>query len=91
MLNEKLYEKLEHEFLRCRIGEEVEDVLLELAEAMSDKGVVGREISVREQIGNAKIAAYGTCEEGADGEALEVFIKTLVINGKEYEIEDYLL
>ena len=91
MLNEELYEELEHEFTKCRVDEEVEDVLLELAEALADMGIVGREVSVREQVGHAKIVAYGVCEEGEDGEEPGVFIKTVVVNGKEFEIEDYLL
>lgn len=91
MLNEELYEELEHEFTRCRIDEEVEDVLLELAEALADMGITGREISVKEQAGHARLVVYGTCEEGMDGEEPGVYIKTLVINGKEFEIEDYFL
>ena len=73
MLNEELYEQLEREFTRCRIGEEVEDILLELAEALGDMGV------------------RGICEEGEEGEAPSVYIRTLTVNGKEFEIEDYLL
>lgn len=91
MLNEELYEELEHELIRCRVDEEVEDVLLELAEAIQDLGITGREVSVKEQIGHGKLEAYGICEEGEDGEEPAVYIKTLVINGKEFEIEDYLL
>ena len=91
MLNEELYEKLEHELMRCRVDVEVEDVLLELAEAILDLGVTGREVSVKEQAGHAKLVAYGICEEGEDGEEPSVYLKTLVINGKEYEIEDYML
>lgn len=91
MLNEGLYKELEHEFIRCRVGEEVEDVLLEMAEAMADRGVMGREISVKEQVGHARITASGTCQKGEDGEEPEVFIRTLTVNGKEFEIGDYLL
>lgn len=91
MLNEELYEELEHEFTRCRIEEEVEDILLELAEALADMGITDREISVKEQVGHAKVVAYGICEPGEDGEEPGVFIKTLVINGKEFEVEDYFL
>lgn len=91
MLNEELYEELEHEFTKCRIDEEVEDVLLELAEALADTGITGREISVKEQAGHARLVAWGVCEEGEDGEEPAVFIRTLAINGKEFEIEDYLL
>ena len=74
MLNEELYEQLEREFTRCRIGEEVEDILLELAEALGDR-----------------LEARGICEEGEEGEAPSVYIRTLTVNGKEFEIEDYLL
>ena len=34
MLNEELYEELEHEFMKCRVDEDVDDVLMELAEAI---------------------------------------------------------
>lgn len=91
MMNEELYEELEREFTRCRIDEEVEDILLELAEALSDMGVTGKEISVKEQVGHGKLVAYGICEKEEDGEEPSVYIKTLVINGKEFEIEDYIL
>ncbi len=91
MLNEELYEELEHELTKCRVDEEVEDVLLELAEALADMGITGRELSVKEQAGHAKLVAYGICEDGEDGEEPGVYIKTLTINGKEFEIEDYFL
>lgn len=91
MLNGELYEKLEREFARHRIGGDVEDVLLELAEALADQGVVGKELSVKEQMGRVKLEARGTCEKGEDGEEPGVFIRTLFVDGKEFEIEDYLL
>ncbi|MCI8663163.1 MAG: U-box domain-containing protein 56 [Hungatella sp.] len=91
MLNEELYEELEHEFMKCRVDEDVDDVLMELAEAIQDLGIIGREVSVKEQAGHGKLEAYGICEEGEDGEEPSVYMKTLLINGKEFEIEDYLL
>lgn len=91
MLNEELYEELEGEFTRCRIGEEVEDVLLKMAEALEDTGITGREISVKEQAGHGRLTACGVCEEGEDGEAPSVYIKTLSVNGKEFQIQDYIL
>ena len=91
MLNEELYEELEHEFMKCRVDEDVDDVLMELAEAIQDLGIIGREVSVKEQAGHGKMEAYGICEEGEDGEEPSVYMKTLLINGKEFEIEDYLL
>lgn len=91
MLNQELYEELEREFARCHVGGEVEDILLELAEALADTGVTGKEISVKEQGGRTKLTARGICEPGEDGEEPSVYIKTLAVNGKEFEIEDYLL
>ncbi len=91
MLNEELYEELEHEFMKCRVDKDVDDVLMELAEAIQDLGIIGREVSVKEQAGHGKLEAYGICEEGEDGEEPSVYMKTLLINGKEFEIEDYLL
>ena len=91
MLNEELYEELEQEFMKCRVDEDVDDVLMELAEAIQDLGIIGREVSVKEQAGHGKLEAYGICEEGEDGEEPSVYMKTLLINGKEFEIEDYLL
>lgn len=42
-------------------------------------------------MGRAKVTARGTCEAGADGEEPGVFIRTLEIDGKVFEIGDYLL
>lgn len=86
MLNEELYEQLELEFEKNRIEDAVEDILLEMAEALADHGVVGKELTYRDQAGLAKLSVVGVCEDDES-----VFIKTLTINGKEYEIEDYLL
>ena len=91
MLNKELCGKLEQEFALCRIGEEVEDVLLELAELLADTGVTGQEASVKQQVGRNRLTARGTCEKGGEGEEPAVFIRTLTVNGKEFLIEDYLL
>jgi len=86
MLNEELYEQLELEFEKNRIEDAVEDILLEMAEALADQGVVGKELTYREQVGHAKLSVVGVCEEDDS-----VLIKTLTINGTEYEIEDYMM
>ncbi len=86
MLNEELYEQLELEFEKNQIEDAVEDILLELAEALADQGIVGKELTCREQAGHARLSVVGVCEEDES-----VLIKTLTINGKEYEIEDYLM
>lgn len=89
-MNEELYELLEEEFLKQHINEEVEDVLLALAETLADMNVLGQEISCREKAGRTQLEACGICEEDEDGE-ISVFLKTLTIGEKEFEIEDYLL
>lgn len=89
-MNEELYELLETEFLKYRIDEEVEDVLLTLAESLADTAKIGQETSYSEQIGSARLIVYGTLEEFEDEEPA-VFIRSLKINDSEYEINDYLL
>ncbi|PNV61079.1 U-box domain-containing protein 56 [Clostridium sp. chh4-2] len=89
-MNEELYELLETEFLKYRIDEEVEDVLLTLAESLADTAKIGQETSYSEQIGSARLTVYGTLEESED-EDPAVFIRSLKINDSEYEINDYLL
>ena len=91
MLNKELYEKLAQEFTLCRVGEEVEDVLLELAELLADTGVTGEEVSVKQQVGRTRLTVRGICEEGGEDEEPAVFIRTLTVNGKEFQIDDYLL
>lgn len=92
-MNEELYELLETEFLKYRIDEEVEDVLLALAESLADMGKTGQESAYTEQIGTVKLTITGTLEPSEDGDEDEpsVYIRTLKINEKEYEINDYLL
>lgn len=89
-MNEELYDLLETEFLKYRIDEEVEDVLLALAESLSDTGKIGQESSYSEPIGSATLTIFGTLEDSED-EDPAVFIRSLKINDKEYEINDYLL
>ena len=89
-MNEELYELLETEFLKYRIDEEVEDVLLTLAECLADTGKNGQETSYTERIGKAELTLYGTCEE-ADEDEVSVFARALKINDEEYQINDYLL
>lgn len=89
-MNEELYELLEEELLKHRIDEEVEDILLALAETLVDQNVFDQEISCREKAGKTWLEVSGICEENEDGE-VSVFIRTLTIGEKEFEIEDYLL
>lgn len=89
-MNEELYELLETEFLKHEIGDEVEDVLLALAESLADGGVTGEESSYSEQAGDAKLTVFGTCEDSEDGE-ISVYIRSLKIDDEEYEIGDYFL
>lgn len=91
-MNEELYELLETEFLKHQIDEDVEDVLLDMAEALADMGVLGKELSYKATAGHTGLEICGVCEKDEETpEELSVFIKTFKIAGKEFKIEDYLL
>lgn len=89
MLNNDIYELMEMEFEKNHMEEEVEEVLLDLAEALADKGIRDKEISLTESYGKVKVQVVGICNE-EEGET-SVYIKRVQIGKKEFEIEDYFL
>ena len=89
MFNEETYEELESEFEKNHIEEEVEEVLLDLAEALADKGILDKELNLTESYGNTQIVATGICTD-EDGE-VSVLIKRIKIGKKEFQINDYFL
>lgn len=89
MFNEETYEELEAEFDKYHIEEEVEEVLLDLAEALADKGILDKELNLTESYGKTQIYATGICTD-EDGE-VNVLIKHIKIGKKEFEINDYFL
>ncbi len=89
MLNKEIYQALEAEFERNRIGEDVEEILLELAEALSEREILDKEIQLTESYGKTQINVTGICSE-EEGE-ISVFIKQVRVGKKEFVIEDYLL
>ena len=89
MFNQELYEVLEAEFEKSHIEEEVEEVLLDLAEALADRGIMDKEVSLTESYGKTQIFANGVCTD-EDGE-INVLIKRIKIGKKEFEINDYFL
>lgn len=89
MFNQEIYDLIEKEFEKNRIEEDVEEVLLDLSEAMADKGIMDKEVSLKESYGKTPIEVTGICSE-EEGEET-VLIKTLKIGKKEFVIEDYFL
>lgn len=89
MLNKEIYEELETEFERSSIGEDVEEVLLEFAEALADKGIMDKEIQLTESYGKTNVQVFGICSE-EDGD-VNVLIKRVRIGKKEFEVDDYFL
>ena len=89
MFNEETYEELEAEFEKYHIEEEVEEVLLDLAEALADKEILDKELNLTESYGKTQIYATGICTD-EDGE-VSVLIKMIKIGKKEFEINDYFL
>jgi hypothetical protein len=89
MFNQDIYDLLEKEFEKNRIEEDVEEVLLDLAEALADKGIMDKEVSLKESYEKTPIEVTGICSD-EEGEAT-VLIKKVKIGKIEIEIEDYFL
>ncbi|WP_349948810.1 U-box domain-containing protein 56 [Lacrimispora sp. BS-2] len=89
MFDQDIYEELEIEFERNNIMEDVDEVLLDLAEAIADRGIMDKELILTESYGKVQIQVTGVCSE-EEGEA-NVLIKQVRIGKKEFEINDYFL
>ena len=89
MMNEELYEALEQEFEKNHVDEDVEDVLLDLAEHLADQGIMDKEVIFKESYGKTSVEGCGVCAE-EDGE-ISVLIKWIRVGKKEFEIDDYFL
>ncbi|MDR0925606.1 MAG: U-box domain-containing protein 56 [Hungatella sp.] len=89
MFDQDIYEALEIEFERNNIMEDVDEVLLDLAEAIADRGIMDKELVLTESYGKVQIQVTGVCSE-EEGEA-NVLIKQVRIGKKEFEINDYFL
>ncbi|MDR1548469.1 MAG: U-box domain-containing protein 56 [Hungatella sp.] len=89
MFDQDIYEALEIEFERNNIMEDVDEVLLDLAEAIVDRGIMDKELVLTESYGKVQIQVTGVCSE-EEGEA-NVLIKQVRIGKKEFEINDYFL
>lgn len=89
MLDHDIYEAMEMEFEKNHIEEDVEEVLLDLAEALADQGIMDKELNLTESYGKTQVQVFGICSE-EDGE-VDVFIRRVQIGKKEFVIEDYFL
>lgn len=89
MMNEEIYNKLEHEFLRNHIEEDVEDVLLGLAEDMADSGILNKDLIIKAQYGKSEVKACGVCT--LEEEETNVYLKWINIGKTQIDIEDYFL
>jgi hypothetical protein len=89
MFNQEIYNLLEAEFEKNQLEEDVEEVLLDLSEALADQGIMDKEVSLKESYGKTVVEAVGICSE--EDEEVIVLIKRVKIGKKEFEIEDYFL
>jgi hypothetical protein len=89
MFNQEIYDLLEAEFEKNQLEEDVEEVLLDLSEALADQGIMDKEVSLKESYGKTVVEAVGICSE--EDEEVIVLIKRVKIGKKEFEIEDYFL
>lgn len=89
MLNQDIYDLLEKEFEKNGIEEDVEEILLDMAEALADQGIMDKEVRLKESYGKTPVEVTGICSVEEEEET--VLIKTLKIGKKEFVIEDYFL
>ncbi|HCD42262.1 MAG TPA: U-box domain-containing protein 56 [Lachnoclostridium sp.] len=89
MFDQDIYEVLEMEFERNHIMEDVDEVLLDLAEAIADRGIMDKELVLTESYGKTQIQVSGVCSD-EEGE-VNVLIKQVRIGKQEFEINDYFL
>ena len=89
MFDQDIYEALEMEFVRNHIKEDVDEVLLDLAEALADRGIMDKELVLTESYGKTPVSVSGICSE-EEGE-VNVLIKKVMVGNKEFEINDYIL
>ncbi|HBE85683.1 MAG TPA: U-box domain-containing protein 56 [Lachnoclostridium sp.] len=89
MLDQDIYEALEKELERNHIREDVDEVLLDLAEALADRGIMDKELVLTESYGKTQIQVTGVCSE-EEGE-VNILMKQVRIGKKEFEINDYFL
>ncbi len=89
MLDQDIYEALEIELDRNHIREDVDEVLLDLAEALADRGIMDKELVLTESYGKTQIQVTGVCSE-EEGE-VNILMKQVRIGKKEFEINDYFL
>ncbi|MFV0239721.1 MAG: U-box domain-containing protein 56 [Lacrimispora sphenoides] len=89
MLDQDIYEALEMELERNHIREDVDEVLLDLAEALADRGIMDKELVLTESYGKTQIQVTGICSE-EEGE-VNILMKQVRIGKKEFEINDYFL
>lgn len=89
MLDQDIYEALEMELERNHIREDVDEVLLDLAEALADRGIMDKELVLTESYGKTQIQVTGICSE-EEGE-VNILMKQVRIGKKDFEINDYFL
>lgn len=91
MMNEEVYERIEKELEKNHINEDVDDVLLELAEAIQEDGSENKK-TVSVKYGRVVVQASGHCEpDEEDEEELYVWMDELVIGKSRIVIEDYVM
>lgn len=89
MMNQETYELLEKEFAKKHIDEEVEDVLLELAEELAECNVLEKEVIVKQKYGKTVIEVCGICSP--EDEEVSVLIRWMECGSAKIEIDDYFL
>lgn len=89
-MNEEIYEAIERALEKNRIDEDVDDVLLELGEAIQEGGEGSRTVTIKYK--KVAVEASGRCEaDEEDEEEFYVWIDEIRIGKEVIEIHDYVM
>lgn len=91
-MDKKTYQELEKMLRNHKIREDIDEVFLELAEALADEKTVGETIVKSVKYGKVKVEVCGVCSENEeDAEELDVYMEWIQIGSERIMIEDYVL
>lgn len=91
-MDKKTYKELERMLAHHKLHDDVDDVLLEMAETLADENVVGEKMVVTAKFGKVKIEACGICTPNEDDpELTDVYVEWIQIGTERIEIADYIM
>ena len=91
-MDKKTYKELERLLAVHKLKEDTDEVFLELAEALEEKGIQPEAITVQLRFGKTKVEACGRCNQNEeDPEEVDVYMEWIQIGTEKILVEDYVL